>query len=128
VGPDSAKTAGATQLDETHKAIEKPQAMPKGHQTCQRVQIVFDLRNALLHYTPEWQSVTTPRDLRSRFGQVPKSTQLLAGVGFPSQILNADAAEWACKVCADFVDEWSRHMGLTNPPDTQLQQGDWPTP
>lgn len=34
-------------------AIGKSQAMPKGHQTCQRVQIVFDLRNALLQYTPE---------------------------------------------------------------------------
>lgn len=109
------------------RAIGRSQAMPKGHQTCQRVQIVFDLRNALLHYTPEWQSVTHG-ELRSRFQQVPKSKQLVAGAGFPSVILNADAAEWACNVCVDFVDEWSGHMGLTNPSDTQLRQGDWPTP
>ncbi len=108
-------------------AIGKPTAMPKGQPTCQDVQTVLDLRNALLHYTPEWQSITQG-DVQSRYKRMPESRQLVAGVGFPSGILNADAAKWACDVCVAMVDEWSVHMGLTNPPDTQLQTGDWPPP
>jgi hypothetical protein len=109
------------------QAVEKSTAMPKGTQVCQRVQAVFDLRHALLHYWPGWDS-ERQGEITSRFNQVPRSKQLLADAGFPNQILNADSASWVCDVCVAFVDEWSGHMTLTNPPDTRFQRGDWPAP
>ena len=107
-------------------AIGKPQAI-KNSPTRQPVQTVLDLRNALLHYKPKWQG-NTAQYMANQLSDVPRSRQLRPGAGFPNEVLNADSAEWACKVCVDFVDEWSGHMELTNPPDTQHQTGDWPTP
>lgn len=108
------------------KAAGKSQAMPKGDQICQRVQAVVDLRSALLHYKPTWQGSTAHHFQSSPLGKLPANPQLTAGPWFPNQILSADCAEWSCNVCVELVDEWSGHMGLTNPPDTGLTKG-WPT-
>jgi hypothetical protein len=106
--------------------VGKPEAMPTKGETRKRVGTVLELRNSLLHYKPKWQSGTV-QYMTNTLGEVPRSRQV-PGAGFPSLILNADSAEWACDACAAFVDEWSGHMGLTNPPDTRFQKGDWPTP
>jgi hypothetical protein len=108
------------------EAVGQPKVMPKGQGTWQQVRMVFNLRNALVHYTPEWQGVTA-NQVSSQFNQVPTSRQT-PHAGFPSNLLNADAARWACDVCRGFVVEWSAHMGLTSPIDTNFQAGDWPTP
>jgi hypothetical protein len=107
------------------RAMGKPQAMPKGHQTCQRVQTVIDLRHDLLHYTPEWQTSGEPHDYESRLP--PNPNPRVQHASFPDSVLSAALAEWSCNVCVELVDVWSGHMGLTNPPDTGLTKG-WPVP
>jgi hypothetical protein len=61
------------------------------------VQTVIDLRHALLHYKPEWES-RGRSDFQSRFNQLPRSRQLPSDAGFPNQILNADSANTAAVV------------------------------
>ncbi len=95
-------------------AIGKPQAMPKNGTTRRRVQTVVDLRSTLLHYRPKWQG-STRQYMDNQLSEVPRSRQLPPNAGFPSEVLNADSAKWACDVCVTFVDEWSGHMELTNP-------------
>lgn len=107
-------------------AVGKPQAMPKGDAICQRVQTVVHLRHALLHFKPEWQG-SARHHFQSRLNQLPSNPQLTSGPWFPNQLLSADCSEWCCTVCVAFVDAWSGHMGLTNPPDTGLTTG-WPPP
>ena len=107
-------------------AVGKPQAMRKGDRICQHVQTVLDLRHALLHYNPGWQG-SAPNHFQSRLNQLPDNPQLTSGPWFPNQVLSADCADWTCNVCVAFVDAWSGHMGLKNPPDTRLEKG-WPAP
>jgi hypothetical protein len=118
IGRDPALDKYLAALD----AVGKRQTMPKGDPICQHVQTALDLRNELLHYKPEWQG-SARHHFQSRLNKLPPNRHITSGPWFPNQVLSADCADWTCDVCVAFVDTWSGHMGLTNPPDTRLEKG-----
>jgi len=93
--------------------------MDKGAAPWQPTAILIQLRNALIHYEPEWLSthVNTEDEahkltkmLRGRFTPNP-----LTGAGdpyYPNKVLGHGCAEWAVRTSTEFVDAFARHLGI----------------
>jgi hypothetical protein len=75
------------------------------------------LRNALLHFKPEWRDEPgthgdLERELRPRFREnalVPKDSDM---PWFPRRCLGAECARWTCKTVDDFAKMFAAQLGV----------------
>jgi hypothetical protein len=86
----------------------------RGQQPFQDVDLVIKLRNALVHYKPEWQPLEQPQRmeklLRNKFTLNP-----LAGnddVFFPGKCLSYGCAKWAVRSVLAFGNEFFKRFGM----------------
>jgi len=86
----------------------------------QSVDVIIRLRNALVHFRPEWQWVgednhekkfleTLKQKLRGRENQ-----QAIGDPWYPNKALGAGCADWACDSSFDLVKEFHGCLGLTS--------------
>ncbi len=95
-------------------AIGSPR-LDTGRGTGQTFDVLRRLRNALVHYEPEWEhdfvSGALSRDLESRLkGRL--NCQQIGEPRFPNKLLGAGCAEWAVETSVAFASEWHTAMGL----------------
>ena len=94
----------------------------KGRSPYQDVQFLVALRNALVHYRPEWtatvssdhQALTVHKLEAKLGGKFPLSPLTAQGNPFfPDKCLSYGCAKWAVISSVKFVDEFYSRMGLT---------------
>lgn len=76
---------------------------------------LIQLRNALVHFKPEWQGQSAhpiEQMLKSHAGFV-ENQQKIGSPWYPNKCFGAGCAAWACKVVMDYADDWLMRMGLT---------------
>lgn len=96
-----------------------------GVEPYQSAKLVVELRNALIHYEPEWiilrADETSGRQvghkfddrLKGRFAENPHADPQDAF--FPTRCLSAGCARWAVRASRDYVAEFWRRLGYTPP-------------
>jgi len=105
-------------------SLARKEPMEKGAVPWQPTALLIQLRNALIHYEPEWlpTNVNNAEDevhklakaLRGRFTPNP-----LTGAGnpyYPDKVLGHGCTEWAVRTSTEFVDEFARRLGIKPPP------------
>lgn len=97
-------------------------------QPYQDARMVIRLRNALIHFKPQWQAEDVEHELERKLkGKFVENQQPVdARFWYPNKALGAGCAEWACVACTKLVAEWWNRMGLVRQYDANLHQ--WPTP
>lgn len=106
-------------LDKFRMALLFADAKPigKGGRLHQNIALLIQLRNALIHFGPDWHESGSEVKLGKKLataGFAP-STLLPSGTGgpwFPLKAISAGCAEWAYTTCTDFAEEWLNRMGL----------------
>ncbi len=90
----------------------------KGQQPYQDTDTLMKLRNALVHYKPEWDSeLDVHRKLKARLE--PKSFPLNPfssknSLWFPHRCLGSGCAKWAVNAGETFLTEFCKRMGIPN--------------
>jgi hypothetical protein len=89
--------------------------LDQGSPIFQDVDNVVRLRNALMHFKPEWDDDRSvhqglERRLRGKFGENPMVA--VGSVWFPHRCLSAGCAEWACQAVRTFVDDFSAQLKI----------------
>ena len=92
------------------------QVFDKSASTFQRTDDLIRLRDALVHYKPEWDIEHKPQrghgNIQKRLrGQFPLNPDA-KGVWFPHQCLGAGCAEWATKIAFAFMKEFCDRFGV----------------
>jgi hypothetical protein len=109
--------------------------LDKGANPYQNVPPLIELRNALVHYRPEWyehgelagQSKRMSDTLEKHMGQLFEASTLLppgSQPWFPAAALGAGCAEWAYSSSKAFADKWTTTLGITRVYDIVMQQWD----
>ncbi len=91
-------------------------AFNRGNSPYQEVDNLIKLRNALVHYKPEWDTdlknhKVIENRLKSRFNINPFSHD--SSVFFPKKCLGHGCAEWSVKSTIEFIEDFYRRMGFT---------------
>ena len=96
-------------------AVAGKEKFNKGNSPYQEVDSAIRLRNALVHYKPEWDDeIKEHKNLESRF----KSRFLLnpftkpAQAFFPHRCLGHGCAEWIVKSCINFTEDFYNRAGF----------------
>jgi hypothetical protein len=92
---------------------------PKGQEPYQAVDGLLKLRNALVHYKPEWNTeLEEHRGLELRLAnRFPESKLSLSGQTFlPDRCLGHGCAAWATKAAVAFHRDFIGRLGLNVPP------------
>jgi len=104
-------------VDKYQKALSVVGAkeFDRGHPPFQDVSSVVKLRNALVHYKPEWDhKAKVHRELEStltgKFQLNPFGSP--GSLWFPHRCLGAGCAEWAVATVDGFMSEFCRRMGI----------------
>jgi hypothetical protein len=87
----------------------------QGNQPYQDVDSLIKLRDALVHYKPEWNDEQgRHQNLQERLERRFKPNPLLpsGSLWFPHLCLGAACAEWAVDVASSFSNEFSSRMGI----------------
>lgn len=88
----------------------------KGMQPYQDAQLLVDLRNALVHFRPEWHDSDGDRRLSKRLAERVKPSGLLSAEDGSDwvtvKVLGAAGAEWAVATAQRFASEWSVRLGV----------------
>jgi len=89
------------------------------------VDLLRELRNALVHYEPEWittilepepEAITTQKLEKLLSGKFPLNPMMGENESFfPKRCLGHGCAKWAVNVSVKFVDDFFEKMGLTPP-------------
>lgn len=93
-------------------------AMDRGAILYQSADSLIKLRNALVHFKPEWHDeLKVHRNLEERLRSRFEENQLNAQAGgqmlwFPGKCLGAGCAEWAVTTAAAFDCEFCRRLGI----------------
>lgn len=92
--------------------IIKEDLLPE-NKLIQDVRYLIRLRNALTHFTPEWDNAPSKHDSlrksrKNRFSISPFSTS--GSLFFPYQ-LGSSCAIWSCRVSNDFIKFFKSHIG-----------------
>jgi hypothetical protein len=100
---------------ETALLLKGAPEFEKGRQPLQEVELVLKLRNALVHYKPEWQPLDEPQRrmqklLRNKFPLNPLATN--SDVFFPAKCLGYGCARWAVRSVLAFGHEFFKRLGL----------------
>lgn len=111
-------------------SLARKAPMDKGQAPWQPATVLIQLRNALIHYEPEWlqteatgteeQAHRLAKALKGRFAPNP-----LTGAGnpyYPDKVLGHGCAEWAVRTSAEFVDQFAQRLGIKPPPRPSLAQ------
>ena len=97
----------------------------RGREPYQGAKLVVELRNALIHYEPEWIVLRAEQAagrqvghkfddrLRGRFAENPHADPQDAF--FPTRCLSAGCADWAVKASRSFVSEFWQKLGYRPP-------------
>lgn len=100
-----------------------------GRDPGQSFDVVGRLRNALTHYTPEWEhdfiNSALSRELTKRL-RGRENRQPIAEPWFPNRALGAGCASWAIDTSVGFAKQWHTAMGLTS--DFDSMYIDWNEP
>lgn len=97
---------------------EKP-PFPKGEEPYQAVDTLIRLRNALVHYKPEWDTeLAEHRKLEERLGNRFNLNPLVASnkAFIPHRCLGHGCAAWSISIAIDFYHKFRDRLGL--PPHT----------
>lgn len=119
----------ASTLDKYQAALKlaKKPILEKGKKPFQDVKILIELRNALVHFKPEWVVADTggvnqadlnilENKLKNKFPLNPflKDARPL----FPTRCMSHGCAKWAVISAITFAERFYTDMGMTNPLDT----------
>ncbi len=92
--------------------------MPKGEEPFQSALSLIVLRNAILHFKPEWDDeLKSHQTLDERLSHLFQPSELTAQtkgrmVWFPNKCLGAGCARWATDTVIKFSKEFSHKMGI----------------
>jgi hypothetical protein len=102
--------------------VANKEAFDRGNSPYQEVDSLIALRNALVHYKPEWDTVKKHKKiedgLKSRFTINPFSHDNDAF--FPKKCLGHGCAEWAVKSSIKFIEDFYNRMGFPPKWDKRL--------
>ncbi|MFI5720948.1 hypothetical protein [Nocardia sp. NPDC051750] len=94
-------------------AVAGKPKMDSGVNPSQNMKRLIKLRNALVHFKPEWQVHDVAHKVEKDLKGIFADNQLYSGAPwFPAVCLAAGCAKWACDTSSAFVDAWSREMGI----------------
>lgn len=100
---------------QTALALARVPAYEKDKEPYQSVQALIHLRNALVHYKPEWDTdLEEHRKLEARLmGKFAPSTLSAPTQTFiPHKVLGHGCAEWAVRTSTTFLKDFMKRMGL----------------
>jgi hypothetical protein len=97
-------------------AVRK-QVFDKGQEPYQSADALFDLRNAIVHFKPEWDAAQDRHaalegKLRKRFEDNPFAQP--SQVFFPHRCLGGGAAKWSCVTAARFVEAFIERLDVNS--------------
>jgi hypothetical protein len=88
-------------------------AFEKGKDPYQGADGLLKIRNALIHYKPEWDNeLEEHRKLKSRLDGRFTLNRHGAGLWFPHQCLGAGCAAWAADQAGKFMTEFCQRLGI----------------
>jgi len=98
-------------------ALTRRARFDTGANAFQDAENVVNLRNALVHYKPEWSNAlkkhqTLANRLRGKFGQNPLLPRQGSIEFFPHRCLGYGCAKWAADSALRFYSEFTQRMGL----------------
>jgi hypothetical protein len=98
--------------------VSRRKMFDKGSEPWQSADSLVQLRNALVHYKPEWNDeLANHADLEARLrNKFPENPFASAGlVYFPHKCLGAGAARWACRTAGHFVIAFAGRLDAQTP-------------
>jgi hypothetical protein len=103
--------------------ISNKKPFDKGKAPYQDVDLIFDLRNLLVHYEPEWiESVTEGNSIKKDIQKIEKKLKGKFGLSksidemkpfFPDRCLCYGCIDWVINSIAIFADEFNEKIKLT---------------
>lgn len=92
----------------------KPQ-FDTGRRPYQDIDALVQLRNALIHFEPEWVSSDQPQNIEKQLqGKFELNPLVPEGCAFfPHRCLSHSCAEWAVKSSLKFTDDFFARIGIT---------------
>lgn len=98
-------------------SVSEKQVFDKGALPYQDIDNLIKLRNALVHYRPEWDDEAKAHRklqsrLRSKFPLNPFVQE--SSLWFPHQCLGAGCAQWAVNASKELMFEFCSRMGIRN--------------
>jgi hypothetical protein len=106
--------------------LVKRRRLDNGRNPAQDVKCLVELRNALIHYEPEWQanvndSPNTATHIEKRFKskKIPSNKLTLGNHTpfYPDLLLGHGCAKWSVKVAVSFIDWFCKELGIRPPYD-----------
>lgn len=98
-----------------------------GQNPTQNAKHLIKLRNALVHFKPEWQAQDAAHKVEKDLITLFPGNRLYAGKPwFPAVCLASGCAKWACDTSISFVDAWCGEMGIEIRPQDAVK--DMPRP
>jgi hypothetical protein len=99
--------------------------LAKGELAFQSADGLFKLRNAIVHYKPEWNDeqdvhATLESRLRGRFAVNPLVPQTVTW--FPHLCIGAGGAVWACTTAMDFMEAFLSSLSVRSPTMTYIER------
>lgn len=100
-------------------AIRSGKTLPYGDLVIQNVDALIKLRNAVVHFRPEWFAEPGAHErLSRRLNQKFDPSPFLSGEPlFPSAWASASFASWALATVVEFLDYFCLEAGIANPLD-----------
>jgi len=119
-----ARTASTIDKYQSALKLGKKAMLEKGKNTFQDAKVLIDLRNALVHFKPEWVIADTGRvdqsdlhilekKLKNKFALNPFLRD--ARPLFPTLCMSHGCAKWAVDSAVTFVERFYQEMGMTIP-------------
>jgi hypothetical protein len=91
-----------------------------GRKPFQDMQLIVRLRNALVHYQPEWYAAGTDQDLSKGLRKPLADRRFALNPFFPDinpflwdRCLGHGCAEWSWRTALDFADSFFKKLGIT---------------
>ena len=93
--------------------------MDTGAEPYQSADVLIDLRNALVHFTPQWwhdDGTGEAKFVAALRGKLAgrENRQPIGEPWYPNKVLGAGCADWACGSAIAFARDWHGRMGLTH--------------
>lgn len=82
---------------------------------------LIQLRNALVHFTPETFEIREPHQLEALLRDRFEPSPIHGDPWYPNKCLGAGLSRWAYKQSIDFVTDWVRRMGLDRDPIAEME-------
>ncbi|WP_280246705.1 MULTISPECIES: hypothetical protein [Nocardia] len=78
--------------------------------------LLIQLRNALVHSTPEIRDLAEPSVLQTELQRRFAPSQLGGDPWYPHRCLGAGLTQWACQCSVEFAEAWRARMGVAYDP------------